>query len=179
MWQEIYLWLEQYSGVSYNFDEDITRISKDFVFIEPYEWISTIDVIIEGMSEAVDTVETYGGLLPEDFPDKDSLKRLISSNIISKILNNINYVKRQLHIDPIEIHSFNKLVEHANGLVGLINLLTENTIDDIIQHNMFEKSDEEYDNIFTEDFNMHSSDLTNMSFTVSSIRENYFDSLED
>jgi succinate dehydrogenase flavin-adding protein (antitoxin of CptAB toxin-antitoxin module) len=59
------------------------------------------------------------------------------------------------------------------------HLESENEMDDIFKQQLFEKHEEENGNTFTEILNIQKDDITNMYFTVSSIQQDYFDSLDE
>jgi hypothetical protein len=63
------------------------------------------------------------------------------------------------------------LLLHVDKLTDLINLLSTNTLDDIIEKKKFDKYNEENDDAFTDLFGLTSSDMSNMFYTISSIKE--------
>lgn len=179
MLQEIYMWLEQYSGVSYDFNEDISNITGNKAFIDPFEWHISIENILERLNDALSTIDKYHNLLTEDLPNRTDLKKYISGMVLNRILNVLNDIKLQLHIEQSEINSYDELIKQVMVITQLIDMMVDNTLEDIIKNNMFEKYDEENDNVLTDMLNMHKNDVPNIHFTVSSIRQDYFDSLED
>ena len=52
-------------------------------------------------------------------------------------------------------------------------------MEEIAKHNLFEKFDEEHGNEYTEILNITKGDIANMHIVVTSIREDYFESLDD
>jgi len=179
MWNEIYLWLEQYSGVSYDFQGDISQISENSIFIEPFEWSVNVNDILEKLSDVWDIIDEYGDDLPDDFPNKSSLKKFITENVIGWVSGVINNVKRQLKIDQTDITSYDDLVNQSTVLSDFIRMMIENSIDKILEENLFEKCDEDFNNILTETFNVSRNDIPSMHIEISSIRECFFDSLDD
>lgn len=176
---EIHNWIEQYAGISYDYTEDIKNVSGDFAFLEPFEWRTTIEMVFDGLSDALDVIENYQSLIPEEFPNKSVMKKLLVADVVQKVLKNVNHIKKQLMIDIVQIHNFSDLNVHVSALVDLIEMLISNDIEDIIRGDIFEKCDDNCGNILTETFEIHKNDLTNMHFTVSSIRESNSESSDD
>lgn len=179
MWQEIYGWLEQHSGVSYDFNEDISRVSGNTAFYEPYDWFVAIDNIFDGLDDAMDVIDDYGRLLPDNFPPKTELKKFISGYVIGRVLEVVNSVKQQMHIDQTEINKYSELMEHVQGISDLIIMISEYDMEDIIKNDMFEKYDEDNGNVLTEKMNIHKNDMTNIHSAVTTIRDDYFTDDED
>jgi hypothetical protein len=58
-------------------------------------------------------------------------------------------------------------------------MLSTNTLDDIIEKKKFDKYNEENDDAFTDLFGLTSSDMSNMFYTISSIKEAFGSDDED
>lgn len=181
MWQEIYNFLERFSGVSYDFNEDLMYISGYKAFIEPYEWHSGITNILDNLEEAIDIIDQFGDELYEDLPNKKALKKLLASYVLSNLIANVNNIKRILNLDDSEnICCFDDLERQIDIISELIGLLVENTIDDVLKHDLFKKHEEDEDNdSFADILGINEKDMVNLSFTVTSIRDDYFESLEE
>jgi hypothetical protein len=179
MFQEAYTWLERYSGVSYDFREDISEISSNVIFIDPFEWMTSFNNILENLSNATDIIDEFGDYLPDELPNKSELKKLIVEDVISKLVNVVNNIKRKLNLEITDFGSYDQLVNQSIALNDLVTMIIQNTMEDIIKKDMFEKYEEENDNSWEDMLNIHKNDLSNMHFTVSSIRQDYFDSLDD
>ena len=179
MWSELFIWLERYSGVSYDFSEDIARIKGDIAFIDTYEWFNVISNLFDNLSEAIDVVDEFGDNLTDELPNKKKVKNMLTSYVISNLLDNVNDIKRKLNIDIVDISNSDTLIQHINIIMELIQMLSENEMDDIFKQQLFEKHEEENGNTFTEILNIQKDDITNMYFTVSSIQQDYFDSLDE
>lgn len=176
---KIHAWLEQHSGVSYEFGEDIVMVSGDVIFTDPFEWRISVENILENLSDALDVINKNSRYIPDDLPDKDSMKKTISSYVIGELLNILNSIKQKLHIEQVDINDYDVFNQHINAITSLLDMLMNNSIEDISNHDLFEKFEEENDNMFTELLHVHKNDLTNMHFTVSSIRQDYFEMLEE
>lgn len=179
MWSELFIWLERYSGVSYDFSEDIASIKGDIAFIDTYEWFNVISNLFDNLSEAIDVVDEFGDNLTDELPNKKKVKNMLTSYVISNLLDNVNDIKRKLNIDIVDISNADTLIQHINIIMELIQMLSENEMDDIFKQQLFEKHEEENGNTFTEILNIQKDDITNMYFTVSSIQQDYFDSLDE
>lgn len=179
MWSELFIWLERYSGVSYDFSEDIASIKGDIAFIDTYEWFNVISNLFDNLSEAIDVVDEFGDNLTDELPNKKKVINMLTSYVISNLLDNVNDIKRKLNIDIVDISNSDTLIQHINIIMELIQMLSENEMDDIFKQQLFEKHEEENGNTFTEILNIQKDDITNMYFTVSSIQQDYFDSLDE
>ena len=180
MWQDIYDFLERFSGVSYDFQEDLDNISGYKAFIEPYEWHSGIMLILENLEEALDIVDEFGDELYEDLPNKRDLKKIIATYVLSKLIKNINDIKKVLNIEPTDICNFDDLENQIGILGALIDMLISNSLDDILKHDLFDKYEEDSDGGgFVDILGIHKNDMASLSFIVTSIREDYFASLDE
>jgi hypothetical protein len=65
----------------------------------------------------------------------------------------------------------------------LVEMLSNNNLDTLLSENMFDtyivEDPEEDDNEFVTVLGLSSNDVPNLSFTVTSIRENYFESINE
>lgn len=174
VWQEIYGWLEQHSGVSYDFNEDISKISGSVAFIEPYDWFVAIDNIFDGLDDAMDVIDDYSRMLPDNFPSKTELKKFISGHVIGRVLEIVNYVKQMMSIEQTEINKYSELMEHVRAMSDLIIMISDYSMEDIIKDDMFEKYDEDNDNVLTDKLNIHKNDMPNIHSVVTTIRDDYF-----
>lgn len=176
-WNDIYIFLERHSGLSYDFSDEFSRIGGYEIFINPYEWIETVDLILENLEDALECIEDWSDEIPDYMPGKDDLKKIMSESILSLIIKNINDTKRTLGIDRTTINGYDNLFNQAHLLAELVTLINESTIDDIIKSDIF-NSDKDEDNIVNI-FNIHKRDIPNMCITVRSIRNDYFESFNE
>lgn len=179
MEQEIYTWLESYSGVAYDFTEDFIDISKECAFVKTFAWYCGILNIEENLNLACETIDNYGHMLPDNLPDSESLKRLLISNVLNNIIANLNHVKQSLNIDISEINDAKTITSHLNGLRHIIDILSDNSLSDKELVNIFNDYDEDNDGLYTETFSISKEDLPNMQFTISDIKQAYYDSLDE
>lgn len=168
-WEAVYSWLEQHSGVSYDLNDDINQIKGDVAFTETFTWATKISLILDELDEALDVIDENHRELTEDLPGRDDFKRMLVTDTIMKILNEVNGIKRQLGITPTKIKTVNELLQHVNAIRDLINMLKINPIEDIIKDKLFEKYEDENDDAFSELLDLHKNDMTNLWETVRSV----------
>lgn len=168
-WEAVYSWLEQHSGVSYDLNDDINQIKGDVAFTETFTWATKISLILDELDDALDVIDENHRELTEDLPGRDDFKRMLVTDTIMKILNEVNGIKRQLGITPTKIKTVNELLQHVNAIRDLINMLKINPIEDIIKDKLFEKYEDENDDAFSELLDLHKNDMTNLWETVRSV----------
>jgi hypothetical protein len=182
MLPELYTFFEKFAGVSFNFDDLYEVIDGYTAFIEPYLWQTCINEIIDGLEEAMNVVEQFGDDLNDDMPDKSDAKKLIATDVIGHLVKNVNDIKKILNIERTDINDYDDLEMHIYTLGNLIKMLIDNSLDDILKQQLFEEyltDDDEDDNPFETVLNIHRNDMASMSFIVTSIREDYFASLDE
>ena len=182
MWPQIYDFFTRYTGVSYDFATDIQEIANPLAFISPRIWAMKINMIMTNLESAMDCIDEFGDNLTDDMPSKSDLKKIISQYVLRALLGNLAEVKRILHIMNVDVSSFEDFEMQVELLKELLVMLVENSLDDILSKNLFEtesRDDEDDDNQFVEVFGLHQNDVPNMSMTVQSIRQDYFESLDD
>ena len=113
-------------------------------------------------------------------PSKIDLKKIVASYVLGELIKNINNVKKNLNIDITDISSYDDL-ENQIAIIGdLLEILISNSLDDILKHDLFDKYEEDEDGGgFADVLGISKSDMPNLSFIVSSIREDYFASLDE
>lgn len=182
MWPEIYNFFEQFAGVSYNFVEDLQELDGNAIFIETYAWQAKKDDILENLQDALDCIEENAQYLGEDMPSKQDLKKIVASYVLGELVRDLNSIKQTLHIEVNDICSFDDLENQLYVISMLVEMLANNNLDTLLSENMFDtyiKEEEDDDNEFVTVLGLSSNDVPNLSFTVTSIREDYFDSLNN
>lgn len=178
-WIAIFNWLEQKSGVSYDLDEDISAISGDTAFTEPFFWQIKISFILEDMESAIETVEEYRSELTEDLPPREKLQKGIENEYVRKLTENINNVKRQLGMSITPINDAEDVLTNVGALFELISTMKALPIDSLQTREWFDKFDEENDNILTDVLELHKNDLVDIHQTVETIIESLNNDDED
>lgn len=180
MWSSIYEFLERYSGVSYDFSEDFQKISGNIAMIEPYQWYSGITNIMKNLQEAIDVIDEFGDNLHEDMPNKHGLKKIVATHVLRQLIANINNIKTTLNIEVRDISDYDNLENQISLLNDLIGLMIDNSLEDILHHDLYNKYEEDEDGGgFLDVLGIHENDIPNINLIITSIREDYFASLED
>lgn len=175
MYDEIYTWLEEYSGCAYDFRDDIADVSGDAIFTSSHEWHLNMHYILDKLSEAIDVVDENWKMLPDTLPSRTDLKKLITSDVLGQLVQIIYSIEQKLLIEPVDITDVDTLHLTIETLFDLVNELTTNSIDDTLKRDWFEDYNEENDNILSVKFGIHKNDLSNMYFTIQSILDLYGD----
>ncbi len=182
MWNEIYNFFEQFSGVSYDFSEDLKDISGDAIFIDPIRWRNTVETIIDNLGDALDCIEEYGEYLGEDMPSKNNLKKIVATYVLNELTGLLNSIKGKLNIEKTDISNFDNLEQQLITMSEMIEMFVYISLDEIISKDLFKNNfveDEDDDNPLEVLFGLHQNDVTNLSFTVTSIRDDCLSLLDD
>lgn len=170
MWQEIYTWIESYTGCTYDIDDSVEKITdQNFPFLYPFEWKLILEMFVDDLGEIYEVIDTYEENIPDTIPGADELKRMFSEKILGAILVSLNNVKRQLHIERVNITDHLELLKQVDIMYLLIQMLATNDMETIVSTKMFDRCNEECDNGFTDVFNIVSSDISTMHEVVTSI----------
>lgn len=173
------MWIEQYSGVSYNISDNEALRDKYLPYVDPYEWKTNILMILDNLPDAIEVINTYANLIPDALPGKKEMKTLVVEDTTGRILRNIQGVLKELDLETPTIQSIDDLANVVNALGGLIELLSNTSTEDLLKNRVFEEYEEENDDILEEMFEIVKSDLSNMKFTVTSKHDAYFALMED
>jgi hypothetical protein len=174
MLDEISVWIESYSGSTYDIsDEIMTLKDPNYVFLNTTEWKLMMAKMIDDLSEIYDIISNHSDLIPDDLPDAETMKKMFASTIIGAMLNSLNDTKRQLHITTHSITKHDILVKEIETMYDLITMLSMNDKDTIINDKLFDKYNEENDDAFIEYFQIASNDLSAMHDIVSSVIEEF------
>lgn len=75
--QEVLLWLEQYVGITYDFN-DVNFVDKlsgvDMIFYDSFTWKITLDGLLDKLTEALDSIEEHRSDVPDDLPACNTIK---------------------------------------------------------------------------------------------------------
>ena len=174
MWPEIYVWIESYSGSTFDIDEEIEMLSDpNFVFVDTMTWKLTLAKMVDDLSDIYDIISDHHDEIPDELPNAESMKKMFAEKILGTMLNSLNNTKEQLHIEVHDIGKHEVLVKEIEVMYDLITMLAMNDKDTIINNQMFNKYNEENDDAFIEYFGLVSEDLLNMHDVVSSVIEEF------
>ena len=112
-------------------------------------------------------------------PSKSDLKKIVAQYVLGSLVKNLNEIKEALHIDNTDLSNLEDYETQVELMRSLLAMLAENSLDEILSRDLFEsegRDDEEDDNQFIEVFGLHKDDVPNLSMTVQSIRQDYFES---
>ena len=174
MFEEIYVWLESYGGTSFDFDESIQEIGETEAIVDPFTWHTGIDIIL-----TCDIIDEYWRAIPEGMPNRKKMKRMLTENVLGLIVGNIRSICNMLNLNLEEIKTMDQLHVVIDALYELINLLRTHTIDEIIKNGLYDQHEEENDNSFANVLNVMKEDMAQLAMNVTSIQDEYYDSLDN
>lgn len=174
--EEIYIWLEGMTGSSpAGYEDDFRELVEDpnIPFMDTFKWKNMLSNILDTLSDVLDDVDEYAPYIPEELPDCDDMKLMISSYVMGNILTNINIVKKRLGLitNPNQTLTYTSLITTVNVLSDLIDMVKQNSMDDISSKSLFDKYNNENDDQFIEVLELSKTDIPNIWETVSSIIE--------
>ncbi len=176
---ELYVWLESYGGTSYDLTSTIYSIEATLPFVSPFDWRTSIENVLDQMDEAVDIIEKYGKNLPDNLPSKQIAKRMFVMDVLSKLVENVRAVCREMGLDIDDITTIDKLRNVVLAMSELIDMFINNTIETIQKEDLFEKHEDDNDDSFQNILDVDERDLVQLSYNVAQIRDTYFMSLDD
>ncbi len=179
MFDEMYTWLEEYSGTSYDFKEAIMEIDGNQPFLSPFNWRISIGLILDQLDDAMDVIDEYWKALPDTLPNRKDFKRILAEHTLRQIVNNVNGVCKQLNIDPPDIHTVDELREAVITLCELLDMLINHPIDEILKNDLYTEHEENNDDSFSEILDVQKQDMTQLSFNVNAIRQAYYEGLDE
>lgn len=177
--EEIFTWMEEYCGVSYDFQEAVSSIDGRTAFISPFEWRISIEMILEQLNTALDVIDDHKRAIPETMPNATELKRIFTLTTLRQLIANIVSVCAMMNIDPPEITSIDQLNIVVVTIADLITMLSNHNIDEILKQNLFEEYEEANDSAFFNVLQLHRQDMTQLSFAVNEIRQMYYESMDE
>lgn len=169
MWDEIYLWMEAQSGVSYDLSDDIKEVSGDAIFVTPHQWKTNVRYILNKLSEAIDVIDENYKNLHEDLPNRDQMKKMFTAQVLGNLVKIINSIKQKLCIEQTDITNVETLQDNIDALYDIVEELRTESIENIMSSDWYDDYNEENDNVLSVKMSIHKNDLPNMHFSVQSI----------
>lgn len=169
MLAEIYSWIDSRTGVSYDFNQELTDMSNDVIFKSPEEFRIDYQQIRTELTECCVAIDEYRDQIPDDLPRYDELKRLFVGTVLSGVTSIINTIMDRLNIKLITFNTMGELDNTVNMLVNLCEMFRTNSLEDITNNMMFERLNGEFDNSYTDVLEIVPSDITNMYYVYDSI----------
>lgn len=179
MLDEIYVFLEEYTGTSYDFDESVAEINGETAFVSPFEWRVAIENILTQLDEATDAIDEHWRNIPSDMPNRTEMKRMLAQRALTLLVGNIKNVCDQLNIDTPKMSTIDQLKIVVQTLFELLEMLGAYELDVILKDELFEQHEEENDDSFNEILDVTKKDITQLSFNVSAIRQAYYEALDE
>jgi len=174
-WEELYIWIESYAGVSYDVSDLILALSGDAIFLNPVTWRNMLSILLDRLNSMIDIINENYHNLPEDAPPKDTLKTDITSMVLTNIVEIVNDIKQKLGIEPSEIRRFVVLEKHVDALTDLIRALSENSLEKLMKEDWFDEYENDNNEFLTMTFNISKNDLPSMQFSINDIRQMHED----
>lgn len=169
MWEDFYLWIEQYGGCSYDLTDDIRQVSGDAIFVNPEGWKINIRYILSNLDEMIDIIDDHRDSLPDVFPSYSALRNFVISETLLALIDVINDIKRKLNIEPVNINNVDTLNDHILNLYELVSATSTYTLEHLSKTDWFDQFEEDNDNFLSEEFGLSKNDLTNIHFVVNDI----------
>jgi len=179
MWEDILIWLEEYSGAEYDLQEYIRLLKGDAIFLSPNVWRDTLSILLEKLSEIIDIIDEKWREIPEELPSRSEMKKFITMEILTEIIEILNSIKQKLNIEPTEIRTFSTLEKHVDAICDLIKALSEQTMEKLIKDEWFDEYEDMNKDFLTNVFGMSKNDLPSMQFTVNDIIQMHEDDDDD
>lgn len=169
MWDEVNAWVEQYSGVEFDLPFYMNLLKNDAIFVSPSQWRNNLSITLDRLSDLIDIIDERGKDLPETLPSRSELKKLITSDVLTEIIDVLNDAKQKLNIEPTIIRTFKTLEKHVDALCDLIQALSEHTMEWLLKHEWFDEYEDINNDFLHDTFGIVKGDLSNMQFTVNDI----------
>ena len=171
MLAEVYCWLESRTGVSYDFNQELVAMSKDVIFIDPGEFQIDYQQIRNELTQCCIAIDKFKDEIPDDLPRYDELKRLFVGTVLHGVTSIINDIMDKMNIKRIDFNSMAVLDNSVTLLCELCDLFRYNSLESIINEHMFDTLNATNENAYTDMFEIVSSDVANMYYTVDAIRD--------
>ena len=180
MTDEMYIWLEEHGGTSFNIDDEIEGLSTGgLAFVDPYSWFLGISNVINLLDEAKQVVDENWRELYDELPSRTKFKKMLERNTVDKLYGVVKQAFKELNLMvPSESMTINTILNTASAMVDLVEMMTANDIEDILQNQLFEKYEESHDDAFSELLGIAKQDLSSISFAIDGIRESYMEDEE-
>jgi hypothetical protein len=169
MWEDICNWIEQYDGVEYDFQEYIRLLKGDAIFLSPTTWRNTLSILLDRLSDMIDVIDEKYTEIPDELPNRDEMKKYVTSETLTAIIEIINSIKQKLNIEPTTIRTFSTLEKHVDGLCDLIKALSENTLEKLMKTEWFDEYEDANKDFLENVFGIVKNDLPSLQFTVNDI----------
>ena len=169
MWEELNIWAEQFSGVTYDLSDYIDLLKKDAIFLSPNQWRANLSILLDKLSDLIDVIDEHHLDIPDNLPSRTELKKFATSDILTQIIDILNDAKQKLNIEPAIIRTFKNLEKHVDALCDIIEALSSHTMEWIIEKEWFDEYEDANHDFLHDTFGIVKKDLPNMQFTINDI----------
>ena len=169
MWDEFFMWVEKFAGVTFDMSTELQQLQGDNIFIDPRRWKIKLNYVIDQLNEMLDVLDEHRDSLTDNFPSYTELRNFLIGETLTSMITAINDIKRKLNIEPVDIGNIDTLSAHALALFDIVDALSSNSLEQLSKKDWFDEYEEDNDNILTDEFGLRKNDLTNMHFIVNDI----------
>lgn len=177
--EELFIWLEGYSGAPFDFSEAVHSLSQFDAFEYAFEWRVTLMDIFTKLDEALDIISEHKRELPSTFPPYDIVKRELARNTVALTYNNIKQTLGMLGIDMDDVQSLDDLKAYVVAAEELITMCVSNTMETINKEDLFDKHEEDSNDSFANILDIHVQDMERLHETITGLHQQAIDMLED
>ena len=169
MWEDFYLWIEQYGGCTYDLTDDFRQIEGDAIFINPNGWKINVECLMDTMNDMLEVLDEHKQDLPDVFPSYTALRNFVISETLTSLITIVNDIKQNLNIEPVNINNVDVLNDHVLNLYELVNAVATYTLEHLSKIDWFDQFEEDNDHFLRDNFGLVKNDLTNIHFVVNDI----------
>ena len=176
MLEELYNWLESYSGTSYDFSESFKEIDGDQAFLNPADWHYGMSFILKQLQDACDIIDQFRTAIPENMQNNIVCKRALTQTVIDGIRKNIDDVCNRMMLTHEKVVTIDQCSTMLITLYELIEMIIGTETGEIMKQ--YDQHEEDNDNSFFNLLNIERDDMTQLSLNVNAIRQSVFDAME-
>ena len=184
--EEIYLWLESRSGETFDVDDKINSLLvNDLIVTDTDQWEFALSGILTTMNNCLNAIDEHWREIPDNLPSRTSMKNLYYGHVMNGINTILQKAFSAIGLDvpsrlsDVSVIQLSSLINACNTLLDLIRALKDNTVDDLIRANWYEKYEDEHDEALMSQLHVARQDLANISFAIATVNEIYSDNSDE
>ena len=167
--EELFIWLESFAGVPFDFREDLNTLSQYDAFVDPFDWRVSLANIFTNLDNALDIIDEHKRDMPDTFPPYADVKRELTRSTISIIFDNVKQTLSMIGVDMDDVNSLDDLKASILAASELIEMCIKNDLDMIKKDNLYEAHEDDSDNSFAKVLDVHERDLNQMYEIITSL----------